>query len=527
MPKVVGVRFRGIGKSYHFAPGELELLPGDVVLVNTSQGDSLGIVTDRICEIDENQLKAELKPVLRIATTEDEAIYEENGIREKEAYKICRQKIREHDLDMNLVDVECVFDRSRLIFYFTSEGRVDFRNLVRDLAQIFRIRIELRQIGVRDEARMVGGLGICGRPLCCTSFLNDFIPVSIKMAKEQGLSMNPGKLSGCCGRLMCCLKYEQAAYESIRKQMPKMGAVLQLQQGKYKVEAIDYLREKIACVAVENPEEKCILGVEEYQALLKNPKADLTEKIQQNSGESTLDEDVFDEEEKSVLAELEGIKSKTEIVIGDPDEFFVVEDKSKLAFSSTKVKENICCCQKQGHDGDGKCGGGCCSSQAQIEETVTEPTLHGQNLDALAENKQLYELPSWIDGEIILDEEEEKLSAAAKRQPSRSRQHSHTHQHRRRPHNVRNNQPTGGLRHEQSKMTDSDTEGRQRRRPRQNKRPNRSGEVRQKIDFTAESSESKPSLTKVQYRGNKGAEFNKRRNSQRRNRPFNKKENLS
>jgi cell fate regulator YaaT (PSP1 superfamily) len=245
MPKVVGVRFHGAGKAYHFDPGQYSLHQGDTVIVETVQGVELGVIADEIIDLPSEQLVAPLKTIMRIATAEDMAQYEANRVKEAEAFKICAAKIQSRGLDMSLVDVEYMFDGHKVIFYFTADGRVDFRELVKDLASQFRVRIELRQIGVRDEARMVGGLGPCGRELCCCSFLNDFIPVSIKMAKEQSLSMNPAKISGCCGRLMCCLKYEQAAYEDAHARMPRPGHLVMTPEGPGTVEAINLLKETV------------------------------------------------------------------------------------------------------------------------------------------------------------------------------------------------------------------------------------------------------------------------------------------
>jgi len=223
MVNVIGVRFENAGKLYFFDPGELWPTPGAYVLVETSRGVEFGEVVTGIKEIDDSTLQSPLKPVVRIATAEDIQHNKVNKEAQKEAYQVCQKKIAEHKLDMKLVSVEYTFDNSKILFYFTANGRVDFRSLVKDLASVFKTRIELRQIGVRDEAKMLGGLGICGRPICCGAFLGDFQPVSIKMAKEQNLSLNPTKISGVCGRLMCCLKYEQDQYEQTRKKMPKVG----------------------------------------------------------------------------------------------------------------------------------------------------------------------------------------------------------------------------------------------------------------------------------------------------------------
>lgn len=223
MIRVISVKFRDGGKSYFFDPGELEINEGDGVIVETARGIEFADVVSPVQEIDEGRVVAPLKGVIRVATDYDRELRDTNRAKEKDAFDICVRKIAEHGLDMKLVDVEYSYNGSKVMFYFTADGRVDFRELVKDLAGVFRTRIELRQIGVRDEAKMLGGLGSCGRPVCCKAFLSDFAPVSIIMAKEQSLSLSPTKISGICGRLMCCLKYEQDCYESMRKQMPRPG----------------------------------------------------------------------------------------------------------------------------------------------------------------------------------------------------------------------------------------------------------------------------------------------------------------
>lgn len=223
MIRVISVKFRDGGKGYFFDPGELEIKEGDGVIVETARGIEFADVVSPVQEIDEGRVVAPLKGVIRVATDYDRELRDTNRAKEKDAFDTCVRKIAEHGLDMKLVDVEYSYNGSKVMFYFTADGRVDFRELVKDLAGVFRTRIELRQIGVRDEAKMLGGLGSCGRPVCCKAFLSDFAPVSIKMAKEQSLSLSPTKISGICGRLMCCLKYEQDCYESMRRQMPRPG----------------------------------------------------------------------------------------------------------------------------------------------------------------------------------------------------------------------------------------------------------------------------------------------------------------
>ena len=226
MKEIVGVRFKSVGKIYYFSPGDIQAQVGDHAIVETIRGVECGEVVIANRQLNDDQISAPLKPIIRLATPADMKIVEKNKQREKDAFRICEEKIAARGLKMNLVEVECTFDNNKLLFYFTAENRVDFRELVKDLAAVFRTRIELRQIGVRDEAKILGGLGICGREFCCKGYMGDFQPVSIKMAKEQGLSLNPTKISGTCGRLMCCLKNEQNAYEELLKITPKVGALV-------------------------------------------------------------------------------------------------------------------------------------------------------------------------------------------------------------------------------------------------------------------------------------------------------------
>lgn len=245
MAMVIGVRFKRAGKVYFFDPGEFEIRSGGAVIVETARGVEYGEVVTGNHEVEEEQIVQPLRTVIRVATEQDTRTYEHNMECERSAYSICQDKIEQHGLEMKLVDVEYAFDGSKIIFYFTANGRVDFRALVKDLASVFKTRIELRQIGVRDEAKMLGGLGPCGRPICCGQFLSDFQPVSIKMAKEQNLSLNPTKISGLCGRLMCCLKYEQEHYEKTRKKMPRVGREVITPEGVATVVDVNVLTEKV------------------------------------------------------------------------------------------------------------------------------------------------------------------------------------------------------------------------------------------------------------------------------------------
>ncbi len=245
MAKVAGIRFKEAGKIYYFDPGALDVAAGDSVIVETARGVEYGVVAYGTKEVEDNQIVAPLKPVLRMADEADRRHHEENQRKRQEAMALCQEKVNKHRLDMKLVDVEYTFDNSKVIFYFTAEGRVDFRELVKDLAGVFRTRIELRQIGVRDETKMMGGIGSCGRALCCYSWLPDFEPVSIKMAKTQNLSLNPVKISGICGRLMCCLQFENAVYTELKKGMPDSGDRVRTRDGEVVVFDVNILENKI------------------------------------------------------------------------------------------------------------------------------------------------------------------------------------------------------------------------------------------------------------------------------------------
>ena len=256
MTKVVGVRFRNVGKIYYFSPKDYEIKTGDHVIVETARGIEYGKVVLAPREVGEEDVVHPLKEVLRVATKEDDEREAQNRVREREAFKICQKKIREHGLEMKLIDAEYTFDNNKVLFYFTADGRIDFRELVKDLAAVFRTRIELRQIGVRDETKILGGIGICGRPLCCHTFLTEFAPVSIKMAKEQNLSLNPTKISGVCGRLMCCLKNEEETYEYLNSRLPNVGDYVTTDDGlKGEVSSVSVLRQMVK-VLVEVDDEK-------------------------------------------------------------------------------------------------------------------------------------------------------------------------------------------------------------------------------------------------------------------------------
>lgn len=257
MTKVIGVRFRKAGKVYYFSPGEEDIKTGQHVIVETARGVEYGYVVLGTHEVEDKKVVQPLKPVIRVATEADEETERRNKEKEKEAFKICLEKIKKHELEMKLIDTEYTFDNNKVLFYFTADGRIDFRELVKDLASVFKTRIELRQIGVRDETKIVGGIGICGRPLCCASYLPEFIPVSIKMAKEQNLSLNPTKISGVCGRLMCCLKYEEETYEELNAKLPNIGDYVTTDDGlKGEVHSVSILRQLVKVVVTVNGDEK-------------------------------------------------------------------------------------------------------------------------------------------------------------------------------------------------------------------------------------------------------------------------------
>ena len=262
MIKVIGVRFRTAGKIYYFDPGTLEIKKGDHVIVETARGIEYGTVVGEPREVEDEKVVQPLKAVLRVATTKDDEQEAANKQKEKDAFQICLEKIKKHELPMKLIDAEYTFDNNKVLFYFTADGRIDFRELVKDLASVFKTRIELRQIGVRDETKIVGGIGICGRPLCCHTHLSEFVPVSIKMAKEQNLSLNPTKISGVCGRLMCCLNHEEETYEELNRKLPNVGDFVTTADGlKGEVHSVNVLRQLVK-VIVDVDDEK---EIQEYK----------------------------------------------------------------------------------------------------------------------------------------------------------------------------------------------------------------------------------------------------------------------
>ena len=285
MVNVVGIRFKKVGKIYYFEPQDLKINKGDYLIVETARGIELGECVIGIKEISEEEIISPLKKVLRIATEEDILKHKENKDKEVAALEICLKKIEEHNLNMKLIDVEYTFDNNKVIFYFTADGRVDFRELVKDLAATYKTRIELRQIGVRDEVKRIGGNGVCGRELCCCSFLGDFETVSIKMAKEQNLSLNPTKISGNCGRLMCCLKYEQEVYEEKEKRLPHVGAIVKTPDGVGEVDNVETLKEAVR-VRIKDGD---IFKQKRYE--VKDIKVIKDVKIEENSEEDKIEEE--------------------------------------------------------------------------------------------------------------------------------------------------------------------------------------------------------------------------------------------
>ncbi len=296
MKNIIGVRFKRLGKIYFFNPGGLKVQKGTKVIVETSQGEEYGevIIPNRVVE--DNKIVSPLKKIIRIANAKDHKRFEECRRIEKEAFKVCQKKIKEHKLEMTLTDVEYKFDNSKILFYFTADGRIDFRELVKDLAAIYKTRIELRQIGVRDEVKRIGGNGVCGRELCCCSFLRDFEAVSIKMAKEQNLSLNPSKISGNCGRLMCCLKYESEVYEDKLKKLPNIGAIVKTEDGQGEVDSIETLKEVVR-VKIEDGD----------SYIYKKYKVDDIKIIKDNKIEKVNEEEI---ENKKALEELEKLEEQ-------------------------------------------------------------------------------------------------------------------------------------------------------------------------------------------------------------------------
>ena len=264
MTRVIGVRFRPAGKIYFFAPGKYNIHTGDKVIVETARGVEFGTVVTGQKDVEDDKITQPLKPVIRIATQDDIRKEEKNREKEKEAFGICLEKIRKHGLEMKLIDAEYTFDNNKVLFYFTADGRIDFRELVKDLASVFRTRIELRQIGVRDETKIRGGIGICGRPLCCNTYLSEFAPVSINMAKEQNLSLNPSKISGVCGRLMCCLTNEEETYEELNSRLPSNGDHVTTPEGlRGDVQSVNVLRQQVKVIVTLDNDEK---EIREYKA---------------------------------------------------------------------------------------------------------------------------------------------------------------------------------------------------------------------------------------------------------------------
>lgn len=301
MTKIIGVRFREVGKIYYFSPGTLDIKVGDKVIVETSRGLEYGNVVLGVREVSDESISSPLKNVIRMASDEDSKNVSENREREKEAFKICKEKILEHGLEMKLISVEYTFDNTKLLFYFTADGRIDFRDLVKDLAIIFKVRIELRQVGVRDETKLVGGIGSCGRPLCCHSYLSDFVPVSIKMAKDQNLSLNPQKISGVCGRLMCCLKNEADTYEELNRNLPAENDVVSIKGGKKGVVAsVSVLRQTVKVIVEKERDEKEVL---EYHVSELKFRPRRLEQIYEDEHLDEGIEDILDNNEKEDLDE--------------------------------------------------------------------------------------------------------------------------------------------------------------------------------------------------------------------------------
>ena len=308
MTKVIGVRFRTAGKIYYFSPGRLKVRSGDHVIVETARGIEYGYVVMGVKEVEDEKVVQPLKPVIRLATPQDDQQSETNREKEKEAFRICLEKIRKHGLEMKLIDAEYTFDNNKVLFYFTADGRIDFRELVKDLASVFKTRIELRQIGVRDETKILGGIGICGRELCCHTHQSEFLPVSIKMAKEQNLSLNPAKISGVCGRLMCCLKHEQETYEELNSRLPGIGDIVTARDGvKGEVNSVNVLRQTVKVIVTLENEEK---EIQEYKVdeLRFKPRRKKEKNNKNKHGNQNIQPNTKAEEKE--LKELEALERK-------------------------------------------------------------------------------------------------------------------------------------------------------------------------------------------------------------------------
>ncbi|MCI8948068.1 MAG: stage 0 sporulation family protein [Lachnospiraceae bacterium] len=301
MTKVIGVRFRTAGKIYYFDPLKFPVKKGDHVIVETARGVEFGTVVSDIKEVDDDKVVQPLKPVLRVASQRDEEQEQNNKRKEKEAFRICLEKIKKHKLEMKLIDAEYTFDNNKVLFYFTADGRIDFRELVKDLASVFKTRIELRQIGVRDETKIIGGMGICGRTLCCHAHLSEFVPVSIKMAKEQNLSLNPAKISGVCGRLMCCLKHEEETYEELNRKLPGIGDYVTTDDGlRGEVASVNVLRQLVkVVVTIDDEKEIHEYKVDQLRFKRRHNKRDRVEvddelkaleKLEKQEGKSKLND---------------------------------------------------------------------------------------------------------------------------------------------------------------------------------------------------------------------------------------------
>ena len=341
--QVVDIQFRPGQKIYYFDPAGIDCKAGDHVIIDTARGAEYGLCTAGVHTISSKDVVAPLRPVLRIATAQDEKTAAENHAKEKKAYDICLQKIAEHKLDMQLVSAECAFDGSKILFFFTADERVDFRELVKNLASVFHTRIELRQIGVRDKAKMVGGLGICGRPFCCASFLDDFQPVSIKMAKTQNLSLNPTKISGTCGRLMCCLKYEQDAYEDLLRTSPKAESFVDTPDGRGTVVEVDLLRQRVKVRMEEHPETITYFANSEI-AVLRSGKAKKNDPpipadLAPISGSGKRVRKETEEQKESLFLDPIKFRYSTEAIVEEPEipeEPEVAEEQEAEAHRSNK-----------------------------------------------------------------------------------------------------------------------------------------------------------------------------------------------
>ena len=483
MVKIIGVRFRNAGKVYYFSPESLEMKVGDSVIVETARGIECGRVVLPPSEVEETEIVQPLKSVMRVATPEDVAHAAENRKKAKEAFFICKQRIRKHNLDMKLIDAEYTFDNKKALFYFTADGRVDFRELIKDLASVFKTRIELRQIGVRDETKLLGGYGICGKPLCCASYLSDFAPVSIKMAKEQNLSLNPTKISGVCGRLMCCLKNEEETYEYLNRKMPNIGDTVKAPDGTTgEIISVDILKQEVRVLVETEDDDKEIQKYAADDLLVmarrrkgrgKKPVAEMTEIESKIAGE------VKEQLEKGGKARSEKRAEKLQAEMPSDDEkeamdFSFLNQTSEEAESYSYDAENPDAVQADGfaaeespEDADGK------RPQAKGGEGKERSSRNNRDRRRNRDHRKANGNP---EGSVNEGAEAENADAAQAEKGNRSRGRRDQHQRNRKDANTNKNGQNASHRDQQDKDGKKEQGKRENRNHEEKNRENKAGE---------------------------------------------------